>query len=57
MESDNLCLVICKDDEGVYRIATRQLMNELAAKKYVEGIDAERVPLIVHSNVDWNLRH
>ena len=50
------CLVICKDDEGTYRIATRQLMTVAVAENYLKGIAVERDPLIIHPNVDWDLR-
>jgi hypothetical protein len=49
-------LVICKDDEGTYRIATRQLMTVAVAESYLKSIAVERDPLIVHPNVDWDLR-
>jgi len=56
-------LVVClgdynEDHDGMshYYVATRQLMTETEARKYVKTICQERKPLIVRANIDWNLR-
>lgn len=49
------CLVICKDD-GVYYVATRQLMTQSDAEEYVKRCDPGREPIIVHPNRNWQLR-
>lgn len=42
-------LVICKDDSGNYVLATRQVMDNETAHRYVLTIDVGRCPLVVNA--------
>lgn len=54
--AEELVLVICKDDDGVYRVTTRQLMTEEDAFEYATTCAPHRDALIVYPGTNWNLR-